>query len=392
MSNKIARVLVAAAAAGCLGCAPVYLSRPGGRGVVLVRVALRHNAPEVRLAGDGARIADAGHGATLAPGESWTVTAAGGGLRAVTGRGTEIGAISGPLRAWAAGGVEVEGRRVAAAVELRPEAGGGVLVIAELPLEQYVAGVVAAELGMAKPDEIEAAKAQAVASRSYACATLGSRPGAGYDLEATVAHQAFDPGKPVGATAARAARETEGLVLTRGGSVFAANYHSTCGGRTALASEAWNADDRKFPHIASVRDGHCGVSPRFSWADTIAATDISLRLFGANAEIRDVDVAQRGPSGRAVALRISSAAADTTLHKDKIRFGLASRPLPSTLFDLQCLRDESGNVGAVALKGFGYGHGVGMCQWGAIGMARAGKSYVRILKHYYRDVRIETLR
>lgn len=390
MTHNMTKIVLLSLALALAGCAPVYRSRPGGRGLVLMRVALHHALPvAVVCGGDSLRIADAAHRAVLAPGECWTVTAAGGALAAATTRGTVIGPIAGPLALWSPGGVSLNGRLVAAPLELRPEA-GGVLAVAELPLEDYVAGVVGAELGMAKPDEIEAAKAQAVAARSYASCKIGSKPGAGYDIEASVSEQAFDPAR-ANPTVLKAVRQTAGQVLTCGGAVVAANYHSTCGGRTALASEAWAADDRSFPFIKSVTDGHCGISPRFAWQDSFRSTDIALRLLDTGLAVDDVAVTARGPSGRAVALRVSAQACDTTLYRDKIRFGLAERALPSTLFDVACRRDGRGFVETVVFTGTGYGHGVGMCQWGAIGMARKGRSYVRILKHYYRDVRIETL-
>jgi stage II sporulation protein D len=270
-------------------------------------------------------------------------------------------------------------------------AAGGVLVVAELPLEEYLCGVVNAELGMVKPGEIEAAKAQAIAARSYAYAKLGSKPGAGYDLESSVTEQVFSPDKPMNPTVQKAVRETEGMVLECGGGVVAANYHSCCGGQTASASEVWNAQDKDFPFIKQVSDQYCKSSPRYSWHDTIAAQEIALRLLNTGLAVDDIVITAKGPSHRVTALKISAQTCDTTLYQDKIRFGLADHALPSTKFDLACRRDYRGFVETVILRGFGYGHGVGMCQWGAIGMARAGKSFNRILRQYYRDIRIEKL-
>ncbi|MDI6739272.1 MAG: SpoIID/LytB domain-containing protein [Candidatus Edwardsbacteria bacterium] len=399
--------LTVIAALALAGCAPVYRSRPGGKGIVLVRVALFHNLQQAVIAGnDTMRISDASHEGTLAPGESWRVFALDGRLAATTARNTFVAQIDGALKLWSKTGVLINGKRINAPVELRPEAGGGVLVIAELPLEEYAAGVVNAELGMVKPEEIDAARAQAIASRSYACAKLGSKPatpacrnalwragtaGAGYDLESTVSEQVFDPDKPMNPVILKAVRETEGMVLVCEGSVIAANYHSCCGGRTSFASEVWNADDGNFPYIKSVRDRYCKGSPKYVWSDTIAVGEITYQLFDSLAVVYDVSIADKGPSYRAAVLKIRSTTGDTMLYKDKIRFGLTSHNILSTKFDLACQRDEAGNVSAVVLKGFGYGHGVGLCQWGAIGMAREGKSYRKILKQYYKDVKIEKL-
>jgi stage II sporulation protein D len=140
-----------------------------------------------------------------------------------------------------------------------------------------------------------------------------------------------------------------------------------------------------------VQDQYCKTSPKHSWHDTIAASEIALKLLNTGLALDGVAITAKGQSYRAVALRVSAQTCDTTLYKDKIRFGLAGHALPSTKFDLSCQLDYRGFVETVILRGFGYGHGVGMCQWGAIGMARAGKNYSRILKQYYKDVRIEKL-
>ena len=390
--NRTKIVLLSLALAIGVGCAPVYLSRPGGRSIVLVRVALLHNLPQALISGtDSVRVADTHHATVLAPGENWTISAAGGRLSAMTGRNTAVAAIEGPLNLWSRNGVLVNGGRKAAHLELRPDTAGGILAVSELPLEDYVAGVVGAELGSVMPEEIVAAKAQAIAARSYAYAKIGSRPGAGYDLESSVSDQAFDPDKAANSAVQKAVRETQGLVLTCRGGVIAANYHSCCGGRTASAAEVWNAEDRDFPYIKQVTDQYCRTSPKYSWHDTIAASDISAKLFGSAVALSDVAITQKGLSYRATSLRISGSSADTVLYKDKIRFGLTNHSLPSAKFDLTCHKNGAGNVDTVYLRGFGNGHGVGLCQWGAIGMARAGKSYTRILKQYYKDIRIERL-
>jgi stage II sporulation protein D len=391
--NKAAAAFLFVLLAAGPGCAPVYRSRPGGKGIVLVRVALFHNLQQAVIAGtDSVRITDASHQAMLAPGETWTVSAANGTLAAVTGRNTAVPSVDGPLKLWSLAGVLVNGRRIGTPLELRSEPAGGILAVAELPLEEYLAGVVNAELGMVKPDEIEAAKAQAVASRSYACCKIGSKPGAGYDLESSVSDQAFSPDKAMNPVVLKAVRQTEGLVLVCQGKVAAANYHSCCGGQTSFASEVWNAEDKDFPYIKPVQDTYCKGTPKFSWHDTIAAGDISAKLFGPSVALYDVVISDKGPSYRATALKVSAQTCDTTLYKDKIRSGFTNHGLPSTKFDLSCRRDGAGNVDTVILRGFGYGHGVGMCQWGAIGMARSGKGFERILAKYYRNVRIETIR
>jgi stage II sporulation protein D len=172
--------------------------------------------------------------------------------------------------------------------------------------------------------------------------------------------------------------------------VISPNFHSTCGGRTARPSEVWNAKDEDFPYLEPVEDKWCGISPRYAWRDTILAEELAGRLFPGKREVvKDVKVLKVGRSGRIISLLVSTSAGDTVLTKAAIRNGLRDKPLLSAWFEIENLRDAQGNIERIILTGRGFGHGVGLCQWGAIGMARAGKSYKSILKHYYKGVEIE---
>ncbi|MDP2807344.1 MAG: hypothetical protein Q8O74_04305, partial [bacterium] len=133
--------------------------------------------------------------------------------------------------------------------------------------------------------------------------------------------------------------------------------------------------------------------PRFFWQDTVTSMEMLNKLFPnqPQAKIRKVEILQRSKSDRVQALRVSADCGDTVLYKDKIRFGLSASPVLSTRFDLKIHRDEEGFVSFIILEGSGYGHGVGLCQWGAIGMARAGKGYKNILKRFYSDISIEKI-
>jgi len=377
-----------------IGCAPAYLYNKRQQELVLVRVAVGHRLPVATIAAvDSMKARDAAHSTDIPPGSSWTVDCRQGAVRALTERGTVIQAVGSGLRLYSTR-YRLNGQALAWPLELRAEGDSGLLAIVELPLEEYLAGVLARELGNAGESELEAAKAQAVAARSYAYIKIGSKPEAGYDLESDVSNQVFDLGATGSRTARKAVELTRGQVLVCGGRAVAANYHSTCGGRTAMPSEVWNTADSLFPWAKSVTDDYCRISPRFSWQERVPACNVIARLFGiADTTIRlsGVEVGERGGSGRVQSLKIASELGDTVLRRDRIRTQLGETALPSTRFELTCEFDGAGCVAAINFTGTGYGHGVGMCQWGAIGMAREGKGYKEILGTYYRRVKIKRL-
>jgi stage II sporulation protein D len=279
--------------------------------------------------------------------------------------------------------------------------GDDVLVVNRLYLEDYLRGVVPMEIGHRTAEEREAVAAQAIAARSYAYTHIvsDSHP---YDMRSTVVDQVYggaDAETPLGDTAVA---ETRGLVLTYRGVVVNAPYHSACGGHTAGASEVWRSPDE--PYLVSVSDRipgtdryYCDIAPRFRWERTFTRaalralldrylkdyTTVSSRGPGAP---RAVDVESRTPSGRVRALEIVTDRGHYTVRMDNIRFVLRAPDgeiLNSTAFTVENEKDADGELSRVIVRGSGYGHGVGMCQWGAIGRARAGQDYRTILRAYY---------
>lgn len=375
------------------GCAPRYLSQKPEPEVALIRIALGRGLPQAEVQGaDTVYLSDQDHSAAIVPGQCWKLLPASGGLAIQTSQGQTLGPIRGFVRIYSRSPFFINQREFSGPAEIRQAAGNSLLLVLETELEKYLLGVVSAEMGSGR-QELEALKAQAVASRSYAITRIGASPEAGYDIEAGVQHQAYNSGGNVPPLIRKAVEETRGQVLTCDGKVIAANFHSTCGGHTAMPSEVWQAIDERFPFLRSVKDDYCKISPRYSWQDTVTAREMLDRLFPGQpqARIRNAEILERSRSGRVLALKVSAVCGDTVLYKDKIRFGLSASPVLSTRFELKVQRDEEGFVASMTLEGSGYGHGVGLCQWGAIGMAREGKSYNNILRHYYREVEIKRL-
>jgi stage II sporulation protein D len=202
--------------------------------------------------------------------------------------------------------------------------------------------------------------------------------------------------------ATRGIERTRGLVVTYAGRVINAPYHSACGGSTAAPDEVWRATAE--PYLRPVSDRipgsdrfYCGAAPRFQWMRAYTAPELDavigryLRQYatvpasGVGA-IRDIRVGARTQSGRAATLTVVSDAGEYTLRGNDIRSVFRTsggEMLNSTYFSVESLAGRSGALTQVTLRGNGYGHGVGMCQWGAIGRSRAGQSFREILATYY---------
>lgn len=382
---------------------------PGGAPFVAgpeIRIALLVDVARATLGGGGALVVRPGGG--------------GPGIIIPTGRSASV--------EFAGTGITLEGidrpRRVAAPFTVGPaEAGGfvrvggrdhrgtlqvrvgeqGVVVILHLALETYLGGVVAAELGVQDADVAEALKAQAVIARTYAVRNLRRYQRQGFDLLATVSDQRYDGvyGERPGAW--RALAETKGEVVTYQGAPIDAFFHSTCGGRTASGAEVFTNADR--PYLRSVNDldgagqAWCRVSPRFRWAQAWDAAALSsalrrgLRLSADDAaEVRAVEATSRSASGRVTQLRVRLRGRDVVLEgSNAVRRALPPPDLDllrSAAFTLT-FRNAGERIERLEAAGQGSGHGVGLCQWGAIGRARAGQSYTDILVAYYPGTRLE---
>jgi stage II sporulation protein D len=204
-------------------------------------------------------------------------------------------------------------------------------------------------------------------------------------------------------------RKTAGLVLVYDGTVIDAFFHSTCGFRTAGVEEGF-ATTRTRPYLRPVSDdrggGHyyCDISPRFRWREEWDGTKLRAILSrtlpavtpvsgDGLQRITDVSVSRKTRSGRVGELRIVFASGDIRIPGPDVRAVLrpdADRLLSSGAFQLTVTKVD-GQVTRLVAAGAGSGHGVGMCQWGAIGRARAGQDYRAILNTYFPGTKLEKL-
>ncbi len=261
-----------------------------------------------------------------------------------------------------------------------------------LSLEDYLKGVVPAELGSTRPEVFEAMKAQAVAARTYAHAHKGKNSRLGFDLFATVQDQVYGGINVENDLVNRAIRETKNEILTYQGRPIEAKYHSTCGGRTANSYDIWA--DTAIPYLKSVDDPYCSKSPHTSWQEDISFSKLMKNLGYdslSNERITKILLRRNTQSGRVIEMTIVTNLREEKIPKWKIRKALVGElastgMLRSTYLDMATIR------GQIRISGRGYGHGVGLCQYGSMEMARQGKDYAKILEFYYPGSRLRKKR
>jgi len=412
-------------------------------GEPIMRVRVLRDA--TRLEVGGARHIRVGHFSVRTPAfitlgaDAWYVRDASG----VSTRVDRTGADGTPLRVSSADGHElvVNGSRFPGELRLHPSdqraaaSPGAFDVVEHVPIETYLPGVISKEL--LRDWKLEAYKAQAIAARSYALHERERRlrTGSWFDVENSEQDQVYG-----GATdhriARRAVEETRGIVLTWNGQILRAYYSSTCGGRAGAARDTWPTTpgfefNLAAPIQAHVRPCPCDFSPRHRWTVSRDRDELvrRLRAWGAEngspvrsiASLSRIDVHRLNDAGRPAAYAVFDAAGKSwVLSAEQLRLACntppavesgagaspaaaaptasagqqpalpgssGSRSAPARVLSGDLELRITGNL--VSIVGRGFGHGVGMCQYGAEGMARQGKSAQAIVRHYYPGASIE---
>jgi stage II sporulation protein D len=389
-----------------------------------VRIALATSDESAKVGGTGTwRIYSRNSANLVVSGEAggtMNIEARSGQLVAVRGNGSATSRSAGPflIRATTPGSfVTYEGKRYRGELVLTPN-GSGILVVNRLGVESYLRGVVPLEIGDRKPDEQAAVEAQAVAARSYTYIHMQEAGNRGFDMYGSIQDQAYggvDAEKPMPDAAVAS---TRGMVIKYAGRIINTPYSSTCGGSTAAVSEVWWRQSDQ-PYLQPVSDRipgtnsfYCDPSPRFKWTTMFDADQLRTTLekylgtvtaasepsvSAANTQrlslgrITGFRVEGRTASDRVRAVSIQTERGNYVVRGNDVRFVLrtpAGSLLNSTYFTAQTSSDGTGGISSLVISGNGYGHGIGMCQWGAIGRARAGQDYKTILTTYYRGTTV----
>lgn len=309
-----------------------------------------------------------------------------------------------PEHPW--GTIYFEGRGYKGKIEFRI-LNDKMIVIDNIPIESYLKGVVPYEIGNLSIDKIEAVKAQAVAARTYVIRKLENSRNKYYDVYSDIRDQVYKGVMENSNVVDMACYATRGIILTYKNRPIDAKYSSTCGGVTADARELWT--NKKIPYLTPVIDAKsflifkgktfCSASRYSNWTINYSKEELfkilkkNLQKLTGKSEndigdIKSVVITKRGPSRRVIEMIVYSGAGEFRIEKNNVRMLLKndtepSKSLPSTLFTME----TQGNK--IKIIGKGYGHGAGMCQYGAMGMAEKGYNYKDILKHYYRGVHLE---
>jgi stage II sporulation protein D len=315
------------------------------------------------------------------------VASAGGGMEATWGVGSTV-----ERRRLAMPGVRFETRRIGLRIGDRDFGGalevwrnGGLLLVNELPLEEYIAGTVRAEVPERWPPD--ALRAIAVVARTFAVFHQQRNAGRPYHVVAGNQHQNFAGRIAEDSPAWDAARATAGQILTWQGAVFPAFYHSDSGGYTEPPQSVFSGEG--IPPLPGVRDEFSTDSPNYSWATTLPLSVVGERLRQGGVDVGDVrgiNVLERSVSLRVVRLAVDHTRGTTTVKGTDFRRLVGYDVLKSTLF-VAVVVD-----GAVRFEGRGWGHGAGLPQFGAKGMAERGYAYPQILAHFYPGTVLTTLK
>ncbi len=272
-------------------------------------------------------------------------------------------------------------------VQVRPYK-NRLLVINMLDVDDYIKGVLYNEISPFWP--MEAIKAQAVVARTYALYIISRSknvPGRFYDLDATDNSQVYTGRNAERYRLSKAVDETKSIIIKCNGKILPAFYHACCGGKTEQASELWNIN---LPCLASVDCPFCKGSPHYTWMFKISQSEVAKKLrpklgIGFNEYIISIKPVSYTVSGRVKKLKVMTDIGNEYYILGKeFRMTLGAKNIRSANFTAKLKN------GVFVFTGKGWGHGVGMCQWGAYGMAKKGHDFKEILRYYYPSCEIVT--
>lgn len=364
-----------------------------------VRVLIVDGAQEVRLRGNPSLSWGSSDGdAETISAESIVLTPAGPGQLAIDGQLTKYAS----LAVSAAGGESIfVSSRSKSDAALESEYPGtlrvsvsaaGIAVVNEVPIEMYVGCVVANEVW--PTFQPEAYRAQAVVSRTFVLYQMDRRPANAIDVTATQGSQVYRGFRrdEVGQRARDAAEYTSGIVLTYSGAdgrqkIFCAYFSAACGGHSQSAAFLGPESDVP-PLTGGVECDYCKIAPgeTYRWGPLmLPVTEVTTRLALRYPEakklgmIAAIEAIERADSGRTVTLRLSDSGGEVfELMAERFRLAVDPMRIRSTHFRVRVDRDQM-----IFEDGRGFGHGLGLCQWGMEGQAREGRTAGQILHYYY---------
>jgi stage II sporulation protein D len=232
---------------------------------------------------------------------------------------------------------------------------------------------------------MEALKAQAVASRTYAMYQMQENKDNDYDVTSDIYSQVYGGKASERFRTSQAVDETDSQILTFEGKVFPAFFSATCAGHTEDASLLWDTD---LTPLKGVVCGFCRESPHYNWHYVFSLPEIEDKLAQSGRSIKgisQISILGRDNSGRITDLKITSAQEETKIAAKDFRNIIGPNIIRSTNFNVTVVDSDA------VFEGLGWGHGAGLCQWGAYFMAKQGYKYEEILKFYYPQAEISSI-
>lgn len=274
--------------------------------------------------------------------------------------------------------IQVNGITVRGMIQLHPVV-GKIQVVNVLKMNEYLYGVLPSEIMPGWP--IEVLNAQAVAARTYAYYHLMKTGTTYFDLDGTHNFQVYK-GKMVETEATnKAVDATAGIIMTYNNKPILAYFHSTCGGKTTDDKYVWQGED--LPYLTSVVCPYCKNSPNYSWQVELTLNEIYealVKRYKAVGKIKAITLGREDT--RVTVVKIEHANGLIRMSGNDFRLMFDAKKIKSLYFEAK--QTPTGLI----LNGNGWGHGVGMCQWGAKEMADQGKRFDQILMYYYKGIRI----
>jgi stage II sporulation protein D len=257
--------------------------------------------------------------------------------------------------------------------------GNKINIINVLPTEDYINGVLPKEVSTNW--SIEALKSQAVVSRTYAITNLNRHLDQGFDVCSTVHCQVYGGAGVEANSCNKAVSETQCEILSYDGKFAQTVFHASCGGHTEDPKYTWNWGNTP-PYLRGVKCDYCVAAPCTKWEKTLSENFIRKQLsnnLGNNVgKIKSIKIKGKTPAGAAKELKIIHSKGEVTLSAYRFRLAVDAWQIKSHAFDFIKTAGDK-----FYFKGRGWGHKVGLCQWGAKGMAEKGKTYKEILAHFY---------
>ncbi|MBE7412678.1 MAG: SpoIID/LytB domain-containing protein [Leptospiraceae bacterium] len=261
-------------------------------------------------------------------------------------------------------------------IEIHPDI-EGVVVVNILRLEDYLLAVVPSEMPANWPEE--ALKAQAICARTYAVnEILKTGNKRVYDVDATTNSQVYGGIDKENPKTDKAVRDTKGILAVYEGNPIQSFFHSNSGGVTEMPENVWG---QKVDYLTSVESKYCKEAKNYSWKEIVSNSTMNQKLANLGVgDIKDIQVLGRTSSGRVDMLEVSGKDRSVKVKGTDFRKLLGANFLKSLRFGIK--KDLEGFF----IKGVGFGHGVGLSQWGSYGMAKDDYSYSEILHYYYKGI------